>query len=264
MLLSNKVAIVTGAAGGIGRGIALKFAGEGCDVVVADINLQGADETLEEVKKLGRDGLSVQADVTKIDQIQAMVKKVVDKFGKIDILINNAGTLFTVADLDKRSIADIPEDQWDRLVEINLKGCFLCCKTVVPYMKEKRYGKIVNFSTLGAIHPPAVAPHYNAAKAGVLGLTLDMAAELGPHNIYVNAIMPGPIRTPFYDKVVGSMSEEDREARFAGMSKGVPLQRMGTPEDIAGAALFLSSELSSYVTGVQLLVAGGMPLEPRL
>ena len=264
MLLSNKVAIVTGAAGGIGRGIALKFASEGCNVVVADLNLEGANETLSEVTKLGREGLAIQADVTNSAQIQDLVKKVVEKFGKIDILVNNAGTLFEIADQSKRSIAEIPEDQWDRLVEINLKGCFLCCKYVVPHMKEKRYGKIVNFSTLGAIHPPAVAPHYNAAKAGVLGLTLDMAAELGPFGIYVNAIMPGPIRTPFYDKVVGAMSEADKEARFANMSKGVPLQRMGTPEDLAGAALFLSSELSSYVTGVQLLVAGGMPLSPRL
>ena len=264
MLLSSKVAIVTGAAGGIGRGIAVRFAAEGCDVVVADINLAGANETLDEIKKLGREGLALQADVTKSAQVQDMVDKVIEKFGRIDILVNNAGTLFTIADHDKKSIADIPEDQWDKLVEINLKGCFLCCKIVAPYMKEKKYGKIVNFSSLGAIHPPAVCPHYNAAKAGIMGLTLDIAAELGPYNITVNSIMPGPIRTPFYDPLLGAMSEEERNARFAGMSSGVPLQRMGTPEDIAGAALFLSSELSSYVTGVNLLVAGGLPLSPRL
>ena len=264
MLLSGKVAIVTGSAGGIGRGIAVKFAQEGCNVAVVDINMQGANETLNEVTKLGREGLAIQADVTNSAQLQAMAEQVVKKFGKIDILVNNAGTLFTVADHDKKSVADIPEEQWDKLVEINLKGCFLCCKIVVPYMKEKKYGKIVNFSSLGAIHPPAVCPHYNAAKAGIMGLTLDMAAELGPFNITVNSIMPGPIRTPFYDPLLGAMSEEDRDARFAGMSAGVPLQRMGTPEDVAGAALFLSSELSSYVSGVNLLVAGGLPLSPRL
>lgn len=264
MLLENKVAIVTGAAGGIGRGIATKFASEGCDVVVADLNLQGANETLDGIKKLGRDGLAIQVDVTNSAMVQDMVNKTIEKYGRIDILINNAGTLFQYQDQDKKSISLIPEEQWDKLIEINLKGCFLCCKYVSSHMMEKRYGKIVNFSTLGAIHPPAVAPHYNAAKAGVLGLTFDMAAELGPYNITVNAIMPGPIRTPFYDIIVGDLPEEEREAKFRGMASGVPLQRMGTPEDIAGAALFLASELSSYVSGVQLLVAGGMPLSPRL
>ena len=264
MLLSNKVAIITGAAGGIGRGMSIKFASEGCDVVAVDLNLPGAEATLAEVKKLGRDGLAIQADVTKSALIQAMVEKTIEKYGRIDILVNNAGTLFDVAAEHVSSVSEIPEDQWDRLVEINLKGCFLCCKAVVPYMKEKRYGKIINFSTLGAIHPPAVAPHYNAAKAGVLGLTLDVASEVGPYNITVNAIMPGPIRTSFYDKIVGHLSDEEKEAHFARMCKNVPLQRMGTAEDIAGAAVFLASELSAYVTGVQLLVAGGMPLEPRL
>ena len=258
MLLENKVAIVTGAAGGIGTAIATKFASEGCDVVVADLNLQGANETLDKVKKLGRDGLAIQTDVTKKAQIQAMVEKVIGKYGRIDILINNAGTLFDVAATNTNSITDIPEDHWDRLLEINLKGCFLCCQAVVPHMKEKRFGKIVNFSTLGAIHSPSIAPHYNAAKAGVLGMTYDLAAEMAPYNVNVNAILPGPIATAFYGKTVGSASE--LEAKFSRMSKAVPLQRMGTPEDVAGVVLFFSSELSAFVTGVQLLVAGGMPL----
>ena len=262
MLLANKVAIITGAAGGIGRGISLKFASEGCDVVAADLNLDGANEILSEVKKLGRDGLAIKADVTNSAEVQAMVEKTIEKYGRIDILVNNAGTLFDVADPGIASIADIPEQAWDRLIEINLKGCFLCSKYTVPHMKKKRFGKIVNFSTLGAIHSPSVAPHYNAAKAGVLGLTFDMASELGPWGIHVNAIMPGPIRTSFYDKVIVGLSDEAKEERFKNMAKNVPLKRMGTPEDVAGAVLFFASDLSSYVTGVQMLVAGGMPLVP--
>lgn len=260
MLLEGRAAIVTGAASGMGRAIAIKFASEGCDVAVVDINIQGANETVNEVTKLGRKGLAIQADITKSSQIQAMAEKVVKEFGKVDILINNAGTLFDIADHDKNSIELIPEEQWDRIVDINLKGCFLCCKYVVPYMKEKRYGKIVNFSSLGAIHPPAVCPHYNAAKAGVLGLTLDMAAQLGPYNITVNSILPGAIRTAFYDPLVASDPEMSDESLYDMMAKRVPLLRVGTPEDIAGVALFLSSELSSYVSGVQLLVAGGQPM----
>ena len=264
MLLSNKVAIVTGAAGGIGRGIALKFASEGCDVIIGDLNLPGAEETLAEVKKHGVDGFALQVDVTKNNQVLGMVDKVIAKYGRIDVLVNNAGTLFDVADITKRSIAQIPEDEWDRLVEINLKGCFLCIKAVAPHMMEKKYGKIVNFSTLGAIWPPAVAPHYNAAKAGVIGLTYDVAAELGPYGITVNVILPGPIRSTFYKNIMGHMTKEEQEARYAGMCALAPLQRCGTPEDIAGAALFLASDLSSYVTAVQLLVSGGMPVTARL
>lgn len=264
MLLENKKAIITGGAGGMGTAMSKKFASEGCDVAVADMNLDGANKVLDEVKKLGRDGMAIQVDVTKSDQVQAMIDGAIAKFGRVDILVNGAGTLFEVADLSKRSISQIPEDQWDRLVEINLKGAFLCCKAISEHMMANKYGKIVNFSTLGAIWPPAVAPHYNAAKAGVLGLTYDIACELGPYGITVNAILPGPIRTSFYDRIVENMTEEASEARFAGMWATLPLQRIGTAEDIAGAALFLSSELSSYVTGIGLLVAGGGPLSARL
>jgi len=264
MLLSNRVAIVTGAAGGIGGGIATRFAQEGCDVAVVDLNLDGANKKAEELKKLGRDSIAVQADITKSAQVEAMVKKVIEKFGKIDILINTAGTLFDVAMPGTASIADIPEDHWDRLLDINLKGCFLVNKYVVPYMKEKKYGKIVNFSSLGAIFPPAVCPHYNAAKAGIMGMTLDMAAELGPFNITVNSILPGCIVTTFYDKINKSLTKEQADARFANMIDGAPLGRTGTPDDIAGPVLFLASEMSSYVTGVNLSVTGGQPLRSHV
>ena len=129
-------------------------------------------------------------------------------------------------------------------------------------MKEKRYGKIINTSSIGA-HPPAVAPHYNAAKAGVIGLTYDMAYELGPYNITVNTILPGPVRTSFYDPVLESKTEEERSI-FCSNRQNCPLQRVGTPEDIAGVTLFLASDLSAYVTGAVIPVTGGLPLQPRL
>jgi len=264
MLLLNKVAVITGGAKGIGKGMALKFAEEGCRVAIADISLKDAEETLKEILKKGSEGLAVECDVTDSNQVNAMAEKVIGKFGKIDILANNAGTLLHVADPTKRSITAIPEEEWDRLVDINLKGAFLCSKAVVPFMKEKRYGKIINTSSIGAIYPPAVAPHYNAAKAGVLGLTYDMACELGPYNITVNAILPGPVRTSFYDPVLKEKTEEEKEAYFRQIGKIIPLQRVGTPEDIAGVALFLASELSAFVTGAVIPVTGGLPLQPRL
>jgi 3-oxoacyl-[acyl-carrier protein] reductase len=187
------------------------------------------------------------------------VDKVISKFGKIDILVNNAGALPPTPPIE-----DITEEEWDKVLALNLKSDFLFCKFVVPHMKRRKYGKIINLSSIGAINPPAHAIHYNTAKAGVIGFTYDLAFALAPFNIYVNAILPGPIRTSFYDHRIGSMSEKEKDAFFEGIGiNKVPLQRVGTPEDIAGSALFLASELSSYVTGVTLLVSGGLPLGPN-
>ncbi|MFA7467527.1 MAG: SDR family NAD(P)-dependent oxidoreductase [Desulfotomaculaceae bacterium] len=260
MLLENKVAIVTGGSKGIGRGIAVKFAMEGCHVVIADVDLKESEITLDEVKKMGREGLVAACDITNSDQVRELIKATVNKFGQVDILVNNAGMGANAG--PTTSVATIPEDEWDKVVAINLKGAFLCCKEVVPLMKEKGNGIIINLSSLGAVHPPGVHPHYHAAKAGILGLTYDMARELGPSNIRVNAIMPGPIRTPFYDPIVKDMSDEEKTAFFDMLNNLAPLRRMGTPEDIAGAALFLASELSAFVTGAVIPVTGGLPLQP--
>lgn len=265
MLLPNRVAIITGGATGIGRSIAVRFAEEGCDVAIADINVEEANKTLNQVLEQGREGLVIECDIADSTQVRNMVETVIGKFGKIDILVNNAGRAGSTRESTAPpSVANITEEQWDRVVAINLKGAFLCCKEVVPHMKERRYGKIINISTLGWIDPPANSPHYHAAKAGIVGLTNDIACELSPHNIFVNAILPGPIRTPFYDAMLASMTDEEKDVFFERLGKTVPLQRVGVPEDVAGVALFLASELSSFVAGASIPVGGGIPLRPFL
>jgi 3-oxoacyl-[acyl-carrier protein] reductase len=255
MLLSNKVAIITGGATGIGKGIALKFAEEGCSIVIADITEEEARNTVKEISKIGREGVFVRCDVTSNQQIQAMVKQTIDRFGKIDILVNNAGGISA----SKGAIEDVTEEQWDRTINLNLKSQFLCCKAVVPHMKEKKSGKIINMSSIGAISPPVSFIHYHAAKAGVLGLTCNLAVELASLNICVNAILPGPIRTQFWNPLTKELPNEDAFFKDVG-KKEVPMQRVGTPADVAGTALYLASDLSAYVTGESIFVSGGLPL----
>ena len=258
MLLKEKVATITGGAKGMGRGIAIKFAEEGCSVAIADISMKDAENTLQEVKKRGAEGLVINCDVTKASQVRDTVKKVIDTFGKVEILVNNAGGMPPTPPIE-----DLPEEDWDKVLALNLKSNFLFAKYVVSQMKEMNYGKIINISSVGAINPPAHVVHYNTAKAGIIGFTYDLAHALAPFNICVNAILPGPIRTSFYDHKIGSKTEEEKNAFFEGIGKSkVPLKRVGTPEDIAGAALFLASELSAFVTGETLLVSGGLPLGP--
>jgi len=243
----------------MGRAICERFAKEGAKVTIADISMPEAEQTLRLVEAAGSEGLVCLCDVTSSAQVKEMVAATVATFGKIDILINNAGAVVG-AHGKPTNLTVLSEEAWDKVVDLNLKGVFLCSKEVVPHMQANGYGKIVNVSSLGAISPPSPHPHYHAAKAGVLGLTYDMAAEFGPSNIYVNAIMPGPIRTPFFDEIVDGKSEEEANAFFTWLGDQVPLGRMGEPDDIAKAALFLVSDLSSFVTGIVLPVTGGLPL----
>jgi NAD(P)-dependent dehydrogenase (short-subunit alcohol dehydrogenase family) len=251
MMLSNKVAIVTGGAKGIGRGIVLKFASEGCAVTIADINLAAAQTTLADIEAKGGKGLAIQCDVTNSSQVRAVVDQTNAKFGKVDILVNNAGGLPS-----KYPVENMPEEDWDKVIALNMKGGFLFCKYVVAQMKARRSGRIINISSLGAISPPTSNFHYHAGKAGVLGMTVDLAVDLAPYGICVNAIIPGPIRTEFF----GSRVNDD--AYFTTLGKTVPMQRAGTPDDIAGAALFFASDLAGWITGESLRVTGGLPLSP--
>jgi 3-oxoacyl-[acyl-carrier protein] reductase len=257
MLLTNRVAIITGGAKGIGRGTALKFSGEGCSIAIADINAKDANNVVAELSGKGGNAIALQCNVTDKKQVHDMVDKVISKFGKVDILFNGAGGLPRIY-----STVDLAEDEWDRVLALNLKSCFLCSQAVISHMQEKKYGRIINISSIGALYPPASAAHYNTAKMGVLGFTYALASELAPFNILVNAILPGPIGwTSFWDPLVPP--DADRNALFADMGKKtVPLGRIGTPDDIAGAALFLASEHSSFITGVGLNVAGGIPFKP--
>ena len=256
MLLTERAALITGGAKGMGKGMALRFAAEGCTVAIADISMKEANETIGEVSKEGVKGLALQCDVTKIDQVRETVEKVLATFGRIDILVNNAGAV-----LNQPSIEDMTEEQWDGMIALNLKSQFLFCKFVIPQMKARKYGKILNFSSLGAVHPPDHIPHYHAAKGGVMGLTKDLAFTLASHGINVNCILPGPVRTSFFDFHTASMTDQQKDEFFKGFGKAVaPLGRVGLPDEVAQAALFLCSEMSSYITGETLLVSGGLPL----
>jgi NAD(P)-dependent dehydrogenase (short-subunit alcohol dehydrogenase family) len=251
MLLENRTAIVTGGGSGIGRGISVMFAAEGCRVAATDINLEGAQETVALIEEAGGTGLALKCDATSGAEVHDAVEKVIAAWGKIDILVNNAGGLPSRAPVEEMS-----EEEWDRVVALNLKSAFLACKNVVPSMKKAGYGKIVNISSLGATQPPSSNLHYHSGKAGVLGLTRDLAVDLAAWHINVNAILPGPIRTGFF----GERQHDD--AYMAELGKTVPLGRVGTPEDIAGTALFLASGLSSFITGEAINVTGGLPLGP--
>jgi 3-oxoacyl-[acyl-carrier protein] reductase len=251
MLLANRTAIITGGARGIGRAIALKFASEGCTTVIADIRADEAAATIKQISSQGSDGLFIPCDVSISSQVQNMVEQVITKFGKIDILINNAAI-----SPSENSIVDITEEEWDKVLTVDLKSVFLCCKAVVPYMKEKKYGKIINVSSLAAICPAPFMADYAAAKSGVVALTQSLALELASFNICVNALLPGITRTELHDSVIPSGMTRDEH--FARAEKIVPMHKIAKPEEIAGVALFLASELSSYVTGDRILVAGGL------
>jgi NAD(P)-dependent dehydrogenase (short-subunit alcohol dehydrogenase family) len=260
VLLEGKVAVITGGAVGIGRGIALKFAEEGCSILVADISEAEGRKTAEEVSVKGRESLFVKCNVTITSQVKDLMAAALRKFGQVDILVNNAGGVPRV--IRGGSIADVTDEQWESFINLNLKSAFLCCREIVPHMMKRRSGNIVNLSSIGAVQPSDSVIAYHCAKAGVVGLTCNLAFDLAPYNVRVNSIMPGPIKTPFWNPVLKDIP--DKEAFFKELAvRNIPLRRIGTPEDIAGTALFLASELSAYVTGENICVAGGVPLLPH-
>lgn len=245
MRLEGKVALVTGASRGIGREIALEFAREGADVAV---NYAGSEEkareVAEEIKAMGRKALLVQCDVSDSQAVQDMIKSVVDYFGGLDILVNNAG--ITRDNL----ILRMKEEEWDAVINTNLKGVFLCTKAAARAMMKKRSGCIINISSIVGITGNPGQANYVAAKSGVIGLTKTTAKEFASRGITVNAIAPGFISTDMTE----DLPEEVKEA----MIKQVPLARIGEPKEIARVALFLASPDSSYMTGQILRVDGGM------
>ena len=246
MRLEDRIAIVTGAARGLGRGLAQGLAGEGANVAVADVNLAGAEDTAAKIRSLGRESLALQVNVTQIDQIDQMVERVVEAFGRIDILINNAGLI------QRALFLETTEEEYDKVLDVNLKGVFFCAQRVARVMARQGRGKLVNISsTSGFVSGGKMAP-YEVSKAGVRMLTVSLAAELAPYNINVNAIAPGMVTTE--RTLEAFVSEEIWQQRARDT---VPLKRPGYPEDLVGAAVFLSSDESDYVTGHTLVIDGG-------
>ena len=244
MRLKDKVALITGAAQGIGREIALAFAREGVDIAVADVNLEKACQTAKEIEALGRKTMVLELDVTDYTKVEEGLNKILDKLGKVDILVNNAG--ITKDGLLLR----MSEADWDAVLEVNLKGTFNCTKAVSRVMIKQRSGRIINIaSIIGIIGNPGQA-NYSASKAGIIALTKTTAKELASRNINANAVAPGFIQTDMTAK----LPEEVRQKMLAA----IPLNRFGSAADVAGICLFLASEESSYVTGQTIVVDGGM------
>jgi 3-oxoacyl-[acyl-carrier protein] reductase len=253
MQLKDKVAIITGGARGMGRAIALRFAREGCSLVIADLLDQDGEKTVADIKKLGTDAMYLRCDVTKPAMVKEVVDKAIAKFKKVDIMVNCAGI-----GKPPKLIADISEAEYDQVVDVNMKGIFVCCQAVAPHMKANKYGRIVNICSLAGISPTPMSIHYAAAKAGALHLSSCFALEVAKDNIRVNAILPGMIRTDMTRDFTPPQIK-DLDAFMGKMAEGIPMKREGTVEDIASVALFLVSDESSYVTGDAIRVGGGMP-----
>ena len=246
MRLKDRVAIVTGAGSGNGRGIALRFAQEGARVVAADVDIDEARKTGVLVDREGGEAFAVHADVSRREQVSEMVEATENRFGGIDILVNNAGVETLVP------LLDLEESEWDRIIDINLKGAFLCAQIAARAMVSAQTpGAIVNIASINAKIALAGQAHYTSSKGGLIMLTKSMALDLAPHGIRVNAIGPGVIETRMTER---SLSDPRRRAML--LSK-VPLGRVGQPRDVANAALFLASDEASYITGTTLYVDGG-------
>jgi len=249
MDLSGKVAIVTGGASGIGRGIAEMFARLGAAVTVADIDLAAADKLVSELQVAGYPALAVEVDVQNAEAVDDMLARTVERFGGVDILVNSAGVG------TESPIVEMLEEEWDWVLGVNLKGTFLCTRAVAKWwIEHNRRGKIINLSSINETVPLAGEAHYCASKGGVMMFTRAAALELAPYGIHVNALAPGMIETPLTEEI--TLIPELRQMHV----KQIPFGRFGQPEDVARAAAFLASEWSDWVTGHSLFVDGGMHL----
>lgn len=251
--LSSKSAIVTGGAKGIGQGIAYRLAEAGSKVMIADIDGEAAKQTAEELTAKGWAAGAFQVDVSDEQNVQEMISVCQEHFKSVDILVNNAGIY------PPMPVADMTEEQFEKVMHVNLRSVFLTTKHASEIMKQQGGGKIINITSIDALHPSMVGlAHYDASKHGLWGFTKNSALELAPHKIWVNAIAPGGISTPGTAAMQGG-GPADPKVIESFMAK-IPMHRMGEPDDIGKVALFLASDMSSYMTGEQIIVDGGVLL----
>ena len=246
MDLRGKVAIVTGAARGIGKSIAMKLALAGANVVIADVEEEMAKSAAKEISQKGSETISVMVNVSSLSSVEEMVKKTLDKFGRIDILVNNAGVTRDAL------VMRMKEEDWDLVLDVNLKGAFNCIKVVSPVMVKQRSGKIVNIASIVGISGNAGQANYSASKGGLIALTKSCAKELASRQINVNAVAPGFIETSMTERLPAEVKER--------LSSQIPFGKIGKPEDVANAVLFLVSEEAAYITGEVVKVDGGMAM----
>jgi 3-oxoacyl-[acyl-carrier protein] reductase len=251
MRLKEKVAIITGSAGGLGKTIALTLAGEGAFIAVIDINQEEIERTVNEIKALGSKCMGFMCDISKQAQVEKVMKEVIEKWNSIDILVNNAGGALHT----KVKFEEVTEKDWDIVMNVNLKGAFFCCQATVPYMIKQGGGRIINISALAGRATASLAGiQYTSAKAGIGGLTRHLAKEMGKHNIYVNAVAPG---ITLSGARVEALWNEKSEEEKSKVLDSIPLGRLGKPQDVANVVLFLASDEASYITGATIDSNGG-------
>lgn len=246
--LKEKVAVVTGGRRGMGRTHCLSLADAGARVVVSDISKEDCQKVVEEIEEKGGEAIAVECDISKKEEVENLMEQAKEAYGGVDILVNNAGIV------DFKSFFELTEEDWDRIIDVNLKGYFLCTKAAAELMKERGEGNIINIGSIAmgqaGIGFPNATP-YVASKGGIAGMTESLAIDLAPYGIRINAIAPGFIETPMVDPV-----KEDEEGVNAIISK-LPFKRAGQPEEISSVVLFLASDASSYMTGAIINVDGG-------
>jgi NAD(P)-dependent dehydrogenase (short-subunit alcohol dehydrogenase family) len=253
--LKGKVAIVTGGSRGIGQGIAFGFAKAGAKVIITSRKAQDLEATAAEIRAFGGEVLVLPAHLGKSEEIQRVVDTVMAKYGRIDILVNNAGASPAMG-----SVLESDERLWDTIMNLNLKGVYFLSQACAKIMKKQGGGKIVNVASIDGFKPEPLVSVYSVSKAGVRMITKAFAAELAPFNIQVNTIAPGPISTKMMDSHWFSLSPEEAKKAKDALGKALPMHRIGYPDDIAGAAIYLASEASSYTTGTEIVVDGAVLL----
>ena len=244
--LKDRVAIITGGARGIGRAAAIKMIKEGASVALLDILSKEVSQTAKELQANGGRALGIKADVTRKEEVGKAVDQVLAKFGRVDILVNNAGIVKPAL------LEDVQDGDWDAVVNVNLKGAFFCTRAVLPAMKEQHYGKIINIGSRASLGKE-LRTVYGATKAALIGVTRTWALELGQHNINVNYIGPGPIATELF---TGANPVDSPKTK--AIIDGIPLKKMGQPEDVANLISFLASDEASFITGQAIFICGGL------